>query len=318
MEPPSTQPSQIPGQSSEEEHPYPNIESEEFRCGFNKPLPMEPIRLAAIWGERRVNVWRNCTEQAVTICKGKDLEVSEIGTYMICGAYSESFAPTILISVKNDTQKALWKPILINISRVLLEEDCQELHALISCTSVLEIPEMHIFPVEPKNLLVNLWPELMLKNVLWILRWHHLYFDSVEVFYLGETRDQSLLKILITTRNIEQVNWNKAKAEVESYCVAKGFPLGVVIERGRIAITRASPTLTGGFVERGYIQSVPMGTSVGVLAKGEGSLGGYIQLRDRQSGAVQVFAMTNYHVVRGDDLKWPACKSEHFFSHLQS
>lgn len=158
----------------------------------------------------------------------------------------------------------------------------------------------------------------MLRSVLSILRWHHLHFDSVEVFYFGQSRDQSRLTILITTQNTEQTNWNTAKAKVKNYCVAEGHLLGVVIEQGKVAITSATPTLTGGYLERGFIQSVPMGTSVGVLPKGEGSLGGYIQLRDPRSGAVQVFAMTNYHVVRGDDPKWPACKSEHFFSHIHS
>lgn len=145
MESLSIQPFQSPGESSTEEHHYPKIESEEFRCGFNKPLPMEPIRLAAVWGERRVNKWRNCTKQAVNICKNKNLELSEVGTYMIRGAYSESFVPTILISVKNDTRKSLWEPILITISRVLIREDCRELQALVSCYELLGEPEMHIF-----------------------------------------------------------------------------------------------------------------------------------------------------------------------------
>lgn len=313
-------PAQSPGESSkeEEEDHYPNIQSEEFCCGFNKPLPMEPIRLAAMWGERRVNVWNNCTKQAVDICKEKNLAVSEVGTYMIRGADSESYAATILISVKNDAQKALWEVVLIAISRVLLQEDCRELQALISCYHILGGPEMHIFPVEARDSLVEKWPEEMLRSVLWMLRWHHLHFDSVEVFNFGQSRGQSRLTIFITTQNTEQTNWNTARAKVENYCVGKGYPLGVVIEQGRIAITRATPTLTGGSFERGFIQSVPMGTSVGVLPKGQGSLGGYIQLRDPRSGAVQVFAMTNYHVVRGDDPKWPACKSEYFFSHIQS
>lgn len=66
-------------------------------------------------------------------------------------------------------------------------------------------------------------------------------------------------------------------------------------------------------LEREYLQFVPIGTRIRVLSKGEGLFGGYIWLKDPQSRAVWVFAMRNYHVIRGDNPKWPAGKSKKVF-----
>lgn len=71
--------------------------------------------------------------------------------------------------------------------------------------------DAYLFSWSNKNLLAKKWFEVMLKSVLWILKWHHLHFDSVEVFYFRRSRDQPHFTILISTQNTGQTNRNTAR-----------------------------------------------------------------------------------------------------------
>lgn len=314
MELSSASSSRWPETSSREERAYSEIESEALRCGFPKPLPSEPIQLLAMSGnEERLQAWIQCQKRTVVICKENDLAVKEIGTFMLKGAQDESGFPTILISVQDDTQKQLWEPVLTIIRGMLHDEKCSEIHILLTATKPKK-HDMKLYPIEASHPLVQLWPKVLLESVLWIIRWHHLHFEAVEVFRLGITDKHAPPTVIITTGDSNQVGWGEAMEKCHPFFSAKSVSLGTRVVQGRVRRQRNTPTITGRYLERNFIQSVPMGTSIGVSDKGEGSLGGCLQLKNPNDGSVQVVALTNYHVVRGDQSDWPSGESNNYCS----
>lgn len=167
---------------------------------------------------------------------------------------------------------------------------------------------MFLFAVESTHQLVEMWPRSLLQSVLWLLRFHEFRFTAVEVFHRGPSYAKSRPTIVVTTHNVDQKSNEKVKRSIKSYCLAKGASLEVVLEQGKIFGAKTEITRTGGIVGRVFTKAVNLGQSIGVEAKGEGTFGGYVKLRDPTTAKATVYGMTNYHVVRGSDPHWPVCE----------
>jgi hypothetical protein len=298
----------------------PGIESEEFRCGFPKPLPPEPVRILPLIGkEEKIKAWIHCQRQAIRICKESDLAVKEVSVFMVRNP-PESIAssPIILIFVENTAQKTLWKPVLTSIFFMLRAENSLDVGALIFCKEPRPDENMRVYPIESSHPLVDIWPKSLLKGVLWLLRWHELQFNAVEVFRLGTSYRESRPTILITTKSENQRSCQKVMDAIGKFCSAKGADLPILIQEGRIWGTRTSLNSTGGTIGRVYTKNVPMGTSIGVESKGAGTMGGYVKLRNPGNGATSVYGLTNYHVVRGSNEQWLARKFNISLWYLQT
>lgn len=295
--------------NSSDEHDGPDIRIEEFRCGFPKPLPKN-LRIVEFALHQRNQVWGRCVDKTIPICHELGLNFQVVGVHMhVRGPKDAQRTPTLHICVHDESVQPSWKPTLIRISHMLRAEGALDLHVLIRCN---KIPQRYIFAIEFDHPLVQLWPKKLLNPVVSIIESYRLDFGAVEVFRYGPKLENAPPTILITVKDEddeeEETTWERARSDITRYCQSEGADLSVVFQEHMIADTRPKLTATVGAVGRVYDQPIPMGTSIGVEQMGTGTLGGYLQLKDRDTGSVKVVGLTTYQTVRGSDKKWPAGK----------
>lgn len=299
---------------SSEEYDGPDIRMEEFRCGFPNPLPKKP-RTVEFNLDQRNPVWARCIPKARAICHEVGLNIQVINVLMLVrGPEDAQRTSTLHICVHDESIQPSWKPTLIRIFHMLRAERALDLHVLIRCN---QIPERYIFPIEFDNPLVTLWPEKLLGPVISIIESYRLDFGAIEVFRFGTTRQDASPTILITIKDEDEndkekeLTWQKARLDIKKHCQSEGAVLPVVL-RGSLASrtwpNSDSANMVTGRSSRSYNQLVPMGHSIGVEPKGAGTLGGYLQLKDRSTGTVKLVGLTTYQAVRGSDKNWPVSK----------
>lgn len=301
-------------EDSNDECDGPDIRIEEFRGGFPRPLPKNP-RVVEFALDQRNQVWGRCIHKARAICDELGLNSHEIGVHMLLrGPKDARRTPTLYIFVEDESVQPSWKPTLIRIYHMLRAEGALDLHVLIRCK---KIPDNYIFPIEFDNPLVTLWPEKLLGPVISIIESHHLNFRAIEVFRFGLKLEDASPTILITIKDEDEddqekeATWGKARSDIIKHCQFEGVALPVALRGSLAARTWPKYDSAGKIVgtsNRSYNQVVPMGHSIGVEPKGAGTLGGYLQLKDRHTGAVKLVGLTTYQVVRGSDKQWPAGK----------
>lgn len=220
-------------------------------------------------------------------------------------------SPTISIWVRDNSQKHLWKSALVLIFRILRAEGALDMHVLLSSYDLPE--EKYIFPIELDDPLVTLWPKKLLDLVVSILDSYQLDFGAIEVFRYGHNNQDACPTILITVEDEneegKEATWQKACTDISNHCQSEGADLPVALREYVSGRKEHDETPTGGIVGRVYNPLVSMGTSIGVEPKGAGTLGGYLELKDRKTGAIKLVGLTTYQVVRGSDKDWPAGKS---------
>ena len=110
----------------------------------------------------------------------------------------------------------------------------------------------------------------------------------------------------------KELIWGKARSDIMKHCQSEGVDLPVVLKGDLAAYTWPDYDAEREVVGRSsrlYHQPVPMGQSIGVEPEGAGTLGGYLQLKDRKTGDVKLVGLTTYRAVRGSKISWPAGKS---------
>ena len=287
------------------------IQLEDFRAGFPKPLPKKPVRMLPIITNSRLEVWTRCRDLTLQICLDEKLSFREIGVYMLQGARDQTPRTTLQIVVDDDHQHDLWRTVLILISIMLQEEVATDIAVLIACAKVPD-PKF-IFAVEYGHPLVQLWPNKLLRPVVAILYNHRLDFGAIEVFHYGTRPETAVPTILITVED-EYANrraWDMARMDITNLCHAEGWELPLVLKEGNCSFAKDQMfTPTQGVANKVYSKVVHMGSSIGIETKGSGTVGGFLKITNRQTGAlVKVVGLTNYHVVRPSIKDWPASKS---------
>lgn len=297
------------GEESSDELDGPIVQIEEFRGGFPKPLPRNPIRLQAVGSHGRTALWQNCKDNVVELCEEMEIDIAEIGVYMLQGAKNTFPAPTIQIIVFDNQQRPQWNSILVLTWHILRNKGALDLNVLIKCDI---ISDAHIFPIEFDNPLVTLWPKKLLGSVISIIDSYRLDFGALEVFKYGTELGKSTPTILITVEDEDEnrSTWSKAQTEITNLCRSEGYDLPVVLKEGCCTFAKLQThTATRGIENAVYSHQVYMGHSIAVESEGAGTLGGYLRLQDRTTGRVQIVGLVNYHVVRGSSQDWPTGKS---------
>ena len=157
-------------------------------------------------------------------------------------------------------------------------------------------PEMLVFAIPSYHPLVASWPHIRsaILNVLENYEW-----TAINVLLYGENQRKARPTVFITLKQIPEISKGVLQQQVETACAAA--QVDVVVREGKIEQTWQDineDTPTGSLPHQTYQRSVDGGWSIGVDESSSETMGGYIRLRNRITDETEVYALTNYHVIR--------------------
>ena len=162
------------------------------------------------------------------------IDFTEIGTFMVKGVHEphETEAnPTILITVKDSTDKALWRPTLNAIGHMLHVHDALDLHVIIMDPKAEE--HKYAFSGPWDHPIVELWPEKLRDPVLELIE--DFSWLSVGVSDWGLTEHNAKPTIVIIVKDKKEAPWDELTREILQICAAGGAPyLEVAVEEGEL------------------------------------------------------------------------------------
>ena len=213
----------------------PAVISEDFRAGFPGPLPGLPLHTGAPQAEDpRIPLWTQCQAEAASIVQEAKIDFTEIETSMAKGVdepQETEANPTILITVKDSTDKALWRPTLNSIGHMLHVHDALDLHVIIMDPKAEENKHAFCLPVD--HPIIELWPKKLQGPVLELVE--EFSWLSVGVSNWGLTEHNAKPTIVIIVKDKKQDPWDELTREILQICAAGGAPyLEVAVEEGEL------------------------------------------------------------------------------------
>ena len=304
----SSQRSSSGSSSDSYDGPIVRLEPSEPRAGFPAPLPQLPLSIKGIFSNHaRIPVWQECQSHVRGIFDEAGIDFESIGTYMVKGKNEPHAKPTIIIRVKPNANKSLWRPTLITVGKMLHSKNALELQV-----TILE-PEAEdqddAFSIPDDHPLIKIWPEILKDAVLEIV--DDMDWLQLNACKWGPTEQAAKPSILIIVKDKTEAPWDKVCQTIRKTCASRGVAdLGVTVEEGElIGAFRDDPGARQG--HQSLEQGIPMGHSIGVEPRGGGTIGGYLVLVDpkKPQEKTPIF-LTNWHVVRPSNPQLPAGKSD--------
>ena len=283
------------------------------RASFPSPAPRLPLQIRVIPQEYpSLSRWQECLAEVNLILEQEALDFNSINIDIVKGADEKLSKPTILIRVPEGTTKSSWRPILVTIGQMLHVKNSLELQVMIMEPQAEE--RNSAFTVEADDLLIDFWPGSLKEPIYELIA--DMEWIELSACKWGPSRDSAKPTILIIVENNREGIWDAVCRKISALCAASGLPhLQIVVEEGELMEGFEEGKLMGSFQEveaglgqgyRSYQEKVPMGYSIGVEAKGGGTLGGYINLFDPKDPAKKTTVfLTGWHVVRPSDTNLP-------------
>lgn len=273
---------------------------EKSRIGFPQPLPKLPVQLMPIAGNKQqLATWKNCQDEVRSVLDEEPLDYTEIGVYMRKGARDVHASPTLLISLKSDLDLNPAKSALVTIGHMLHEKGVKNLRVeIVDPDADLE---EGIYPINYGHPLVKLWPRKIKDLVLDILK--NVTFLELGVYRYGYTSQTAVPTITITVKDEKYSVREELKLAIVQVCASNGVPgmrVVVIIDEATMGcVLDGEPGYLAGL--QSYVKQPGMGYSIGVGSIDAGSLGGYIDLVDRQTNLRRAAFLTCWHVLRPGD-----------------
>ena len=304
----SSQRSSSGSSSDSYDGPSVRLELSEPRAGFPAPLPQLPLNIKGIFSDdARIPVWQECQSHVRDIFDEAGIDFESIGTYMVKGKNEPQAKPTIVIRVKSNTNKSLWRPTLITVGKMLHSNNALELHATILEPEAEE--QDNAFSIPGDHPLIKIWPERLKHAVLEIV--DDIDWLQLSVCKWGPTEQAAKPSILIIVKDKTEAPWDKICQTIRETCASRGVAyLGVAVEEGElIGAFDDDPGARQG--HQSFQQGIPMGHSISVKPRGGGTMGGYLVLVDpKKPQEKTTIFLTNWHVVRPSNPQLPAGKSD--------
>ena len=304
----SSQRSSSGSSSGSYDGPIVRSEPSEPRAGFPVPLPQLPLNFKSIPSNHaRIPVWQECQSHVRDIFDEAGIDFETIGTSMVKGKNEPHAKPTIVIRVKPNTDKSLWKSTLITVGKMLHSNNALELHVTILEPEAEE--QDHAFAIPDDHPLIKIWPERLEDTVLEIV--DDIDWLQLNVCKWGRTEQAAKPSILIIVKDKTEAPWDKVCQTIRETCASRGAAdLGVAVEEGELmGAFGDDPGARQG--HQSLQQEIPMGYSIGVEPTGGGTMGGYLVLVDpkKPQEKTPIF-LTNWHVVRPSNPQLPAGNSD--------
>ncbi len=290
--------------SSSDSYDGPVVAIRENLASFPSPAPKLPVEIKGIPNAYpSLPLWRECLAEVNLILEQEELDFNSIRLDIVRGADEKHSKPTILIRVPEGTDKSRWRSILITIGQMLHVKDSLELQVMLIEPSAEE--QERTFSIAADDPVIHVWPKSLKEPIFKLVE--NMDWLELSVCNWGYTRDSAKPTVLIIVEEKIEGAWDDVCQRISGICAASGLPgLQIVVEEGELmgAFMAEDAGHRQGY--QSYQEKVSMGHSIGVEARGGGTLGGYLNLVDPNSPAnkTTVF-LTNWHVVRPSDPDLP-------------
>ena len=274
---------------------------EKSRIGFPQPLPKLPVQLMPIVGDKQqLATWKDCQDEVGSILDEEPLDYIMIGVFMRKGARDVHASPTLLIELNSDLDLALAKSPLVTIGHMLHEKGVKNLRVeIVDPNAYLE---EGIYPINYGHPLVKLWPRKIKELVLDILK--DVPFSELGVYKYGYTSQAAVPTITITVKEETYSVCEELKSAIVQVCASNGVPgmrVAVIIDEAKMGDLPDAGADGYWACLQSHVKQRGMGHSVGIGSTDAGSLGGYIELVDRQTSSRRPAFLTCWHVLRPGD-----------------
>ena len=248
-------------------------------------------------------LWHECLAEVNLVLEQEELDFNSIRLDIVRGKNEKHSKPTILIRVPERTVKSRWRSILITIGQMLHVKNSLELQVIIIEPKAEE--HKSAFSIEADDPLIHVWPESLKEPIFKLIE--NMEWLELSVCNWGFTRGSAKPTVLKIVEEKIEGAWDDVCQTISGICAASGLPgLHIVVEEGELPGASMGDDAGLRQGHQSYEKNVPMGHSIGVEAKGGGTLGGYLNLVDPNDPAnkTTVF-LTNWHLVRPSDPKLP-------------
>lgn len=285
--------------SSGSSYDGPIVKVAKFRTS-TASMPNLPITTLAILPGPKVTQWAACRDEIFTLLKEEDFEFQSID---ILNRKDTSSAPraTLIIEARSTEQQSRWKETIISSCHVLHVKDCLDLEVEI----VAPEDDRRVFAIPSYHEYVAVWPQLRAK-IIDVLQNHE--WETLDMLLYGETRKEAKPTVFITIQSEWGNNWLELQQQVETLASVQVEVLEGQIGQVCNRVNDMTPTMSQ--PNQTYQHTIDGGWSIGTGKRGSGTLGGYVKLRNHQTGAATIYGLTNFHVVRPDTPTFPAAFDE--------
>lgn len=183
------------------------------------PLPQLPLNFKSIPSNHaRIPVWQECQSHVRDIFDEAGIDFETIGTSMVKGKNEPHAKPTIVIRVKPNTDKSLWKSTLITVGKMLHSNNALELQVTILEPEAEE--QDHAFAIPDDHPLIKIWPERLEDAVLEIV--DDIDWLQLNVCKWGRTEQAAKPSILIIVKDKTEAPWDKVCQTIRETCASRG------------------------------------------------------------------------------------------------
>ncbi len=299
--------------SSADSYDGPIVIVEDFRAGFDEPLPKLPLQMESVPGpDSNIPRYTECQRETSRIFEQADLDYDSISMSVVRGAKQTHPKTTIVIRVPEGTDKSLWRPTLITVGQMLHTKDSLDLQVTLLEPKAEEHKEA--FSISFGDPLIEIWPEDLKDPICEIII--DLDWLQLSICNWGVTKEDSKPTVLIVVEEKDETIWKTVVPKIGEVCDAsRASSLQVLVEEGEF-VGAYKDDLGGLQGRKAYQELIAMGHSIGVEVNGGGTMGGYLSLVDPKNSSKTPIFTTNWHVVRPQDPKFPVGKSKNPYTFL--
>ena len=265
-----------------------------------EPLLRRPIQSLPVLPGPKLQEWAKCRDAIFRLLQSERFDIRSVTILNRRGFNSTETYPRVIIEAASIQERTRWTEIIISSWHVLHVQECLELGVEI----VTQDPDwdMRVFAVGADHAVVDIWPNIRDKVVAFLRPYE---WRALDMLLYGRTESKARPTIFITMEANSDDFWLGLQAQIKDLVddiqveIREGEIQQVTSKLNDETPTRSSP-------HRTYVQKIHGGWSIGVDARGSGTLGGFIKLCDPRRGTEEVYGMTNYHVVRPMVSTFPA------------
>ena len=288
---------------SEDSYDGPIVKVAKFHASSSPLFDLRTSRGPILPGPKLAQ-WASCRDEISRLLQDDEIDWRSVDILNVESASGRPSRATIFIGVGSTEQQSQWKEIIVSSCNILHVKNCLDLDVVVIAPDPRS--EWRVFAVSAAHRLVATWPQLR-ANIIDLLR--NYEWEALDMLLYGETESKAIPTVFITTKEMSKYNWLDFQQQLETLSAG----VHVEIMEGQIeqiASRINSQTPTSSDPNQTYQLKIDGGWSVGVADAGTGTLGGYIKLCDRQTGAAKIYGLTNYHVVRTYTPTFPAALDE--------
>ena len=242
-----------------------------------------------------IQLWQSCQSEAVDLAGEEGVATSVVTTMSVAADSGLLQQPALVIHVPSADHEDMWRPLIISICKMLHVKDCLNLGVVIiappppSSTS-------QFYSVRSNDPLVHLWPKLSYLKVIGKAPW-----SVVTVLLVGESLAQAKPTIVICTTDPNNDQWTAIEKNLKDMCREHGAGdiNTLILKSSDPMLSIGELTPSGTAEQHTWTKTVESGASIGVAAKGSGTVGGHLKLL-YADGKTEIVGTTNYHVIRPD------------------